>query len=290
MCCWLALSPCDGLSAGNVLPGTERSRGEWGRSGDLSVLCAHHHHHHHQIYGRDTRDEKLQWERMRLHLHPARSSSSSVVGAGQAKKERKMYHTICRAQRGSGWHGWKILAWQSPTSLTLLAKRSFFPLSLCLPSRKETQVFQYLGDLSWVIIYPFVRIILLFSLSLSLSLSRRITKSTRKGHMNITGARLLGGWIWIYNIYMCSRVPGCLSFFVVLLSLMFVVGSVRSFNVSVGDLGQRCWRPIVKTQNELDPFDIIAFCRLLVSVVVVVVAFHSSSSSPFGRVLLFCRK
>ena len=71
---------------------------------------------------------------------------------------------------------------------------------------------------------------------------------------------------------------------------MFVVGSVRSFNISVGDLGQRCWRPIVKTQNELDPFDIIAFCRLLVSVVVVVVAFHSSSSSPFGRVLLFCRK
>ena len=107
--------------------------------------------------------------------------------------------------------------------------------------------------------------------------------------MNITGARLLGGWIWIYNIYMCSRVPGCLSFFVVLLSLLFVVGSVRSFNISVGDLGQRCWRPIVKTENELDPFDIIALCRLLVSVVVVV-AFHSSSSSPFGRVLLFCRK
>jgi hypothetical protein len=75
----------------------------------------------------------------------------------------------------------------------------------------------------------------------------------------------------------------------VLLSLLFVVGSVRSFNISVGDLGQRCWRPIVKTENELDPFDIIALCRLLVSVVVVV-AFHSSSSSPFGRVLLFCRK
>ena len=71
---------------------------------------------------------------------------------------------------------------------------------------------------------------------------------------------------------------------------MFVVGSVRSFNISVCDLGQRCWRPIVKTQNDRDPFDIIAFCRLLVSVVVVVVAFHSSSSSPFGRVLLFCRK
>jgi hypothetical protein len=27
---------------------------------------------------------------------------------------------------GAGWHDWKILAWQSPTSLTLLAERSFF--------------------------------------------------------------------------------------------------------------------------------------------------------------------
>ena len=214
--CRLALSPCDGLAAGNALPGTERSRrGGW-RSGDLSVLCAHHHHH--QVYGRDTwrgggssysekENETALASRQVVvvvvlyavvHLVACASRSRCP---GEKEEKKKMYYTLYvepSIKRGR-------MTRLEDISVTIadISHAACWTLLFSLPSRGDwtlpapfetLYLFIFIFLSLSVIIYPFVRIILLCLLSTNYQVN-----SKRSHEYYRLRCFKVGGDIYIYT-------------------------------------------------------------------------------------------
>lgn len=245
VCCWLALSPCDGLAAGNVLPGTERSRGE----GEGVEICpcyariiiiikymeeTHTHTHGGSSYSEKENETALASRQVVVVSRIGCGAHLLVVQVPRQnikKKEReknKMYYTtyICGAQH-KRWGRMTRLEDISVTIADISHAACWTLLFLALPPSRDkrlnsstapfkTLIFFSFLPLSVIIIYPFRPYYSSFPYSLD-ELPSQLEKVT----WILEATILQGGWRDVYD-------AGCLPFLwvVVWLSLLVIYSFV----------------------------------------------------------------